>query len=72
MQGQAQIVTPVTWAFAPAWLTVGEACILSGHDGDTMRHIVDIGGVDTNEAGLIEKRSLHDFQACLALVLNWR
>jgi hypothetical protein len=68
----ARIVTPVTWAFAPEWLTVGQACTLSGHTPDVMRHIVAIGGVDTSDVGLIEKASLWEFQEALALVLHWQ
>jgi hypothetical protein len=36
-----------------------------------MRHVVDIGGVDASDAGLIEKTSLLEFQEALALVLHW-
>jgi hypothetical protein len=36
-----------------------------------MLEIVDERGVDLNTEGLIEKRSLHEFQEMLALVLHW-
>ena len=72
MEKRPQMATLVTWGYAPNWLTIEEACELSGHDLDTMRQIIDVDGVDLNEDGLIEKRSLHDFQESLALVLNWR
>ena len=66
-----RLVTPVTWIFAPDRLTVDEACHLSGWDRGTMRHIIDEGGVDLDDEGLIGKQSLHDYQECLALILNW-
>jgi hypothetical protein len=59
------------WLSAPAWLTVDEACQLSGHNRGVMLHIVEAGGVDLDEAGLIEKQSLWDFQDALELVLSW-
>jgi hypothetical protein len=69
---QAQrIVTPVTWIFAPEWLTLDEACHLSGHSRDDMLFIVEDGGVDTNDAGLIEKQSLYEFQEALLLLRHW-
>jgi len=66
-----RIITPVHWAFAPEWLTVEQACFLSGWDIDTMLEIVSEGDVDLNDAGLIEKESLHEFQEACALVLHW-
>ena len=64
-------VTPVTWVFAPEWLTVNEACILSGWDSAAMLEIIEEGGVDLNLDGLIEKRSLFEFQETLVEILNW-
>jgi hypothetical protein len=52
-------------------LTFEEACFLSGWDKDTMRVIIDEGGVDLNPEGLIEKRGLREFNECLAIVLHW-
>jgi hypothetical protein len=68
-----RIATPVDWLFAPEWLTLEEACFLSGHDRGTMLHIVEIDGVDLKDDDqlLIEKQSLYEFQESLALVLNW-
>jgi hypothetical protein len=70
-----RIITPVTWLFAPEWLTVEQACELSGHDRGVMLHIVETGGVDLKDTDdgtvLIEKRSLYEFQEALALVLHW-
>jgi hypothetical protein len=62
--------TGMDWAFAPDWLTLEEACFLSGHDRGTMLSIVDEDGVDLNTEGLIEKRSLWEFQTTLAEVLH--
>jgi hypothetical protein len=59
------------WLDAPKWLTVDEACQLSGYDWGTMLHIVDVDGVDLDDAGHIEKQSLWDFQDALELVLSW-
>ncbi|MFW6116264.1 MAG: hypothetical protein ACOC6F_00920, partial [bacterium] len=64
-------VTPVAWMEAPQWLTVRQACRLSGWDEPSMLEIVRDGGVDVNTEGQIEKQSLYDFQQCLALVLHW-
>lgn len=66
-----RVATPVDWLFAPDWLTIEQACELSGWDPETMQEIIDEGGVDLNDAGLIEKQSLHDFQETLAEVLHW-
>ena len=70
----SRIVTPVTWAFAPDWLTVEQASCLSGHDEDTVKWLILDGGVDAKRDGgawLIDKASLHDYQEALALVLHW-
>ncbi|MBN1811278.1 MAG: hypothetical protein JXA14_05535 [Anaerolineae bacterium] len=66
-----RIITPVTWIEAPAWLTIEEACYISGWDRASMLEIIGEGGVDLNDDGLIEKESLYEFQECLALVLHW-
>jgi hypothetical protein len=72
MTGQeTRIITPVTWLAAPDWLTPEEAAYLSGHDVDLIRWLMEDGSVETNEAGLIDKASLHEYQECLALVLHW-
>ena len=59
------------WVLAPAWLTFEEACFLSGWDQSSMLEIITDGGVDLNDAGLIEKRSLWEFQEALVLMLHW-
>ena len=66
-----RIITLVTWIVAPEWLTIGEACYISGWDQDSMLEIIDESGVDLNEEGLIERESLYEFQESLALVLYW-
>jgi hypothetical protein len=71
MMAQRRIITPVVWLEAPDWLTIEEACFLSGWDRASMMEIIAEGGVDLNDAGLIEKESLHEFQESLALVLHW-
>lgn len=67
----AHIATPVDWLFAPDWLTIQQACELSGWDTASLLEIVDEGGVDVNDAGLIQKQSLYEFQETLAEVLHW-
>jgi len=71
MEQRRRIASPIDWIVAPDWLTVEEACFLSGWDRDTMLHIIDQGGVDLNTENLIEKQSLLEFQECLALVYHW-
>jgi hypothetical protein len=69
---QAQrTASPVERLLAPGWLTVEQACFLSGWDTASMLEITDEGGVDLNLDGLIEKRSLWEFQEACALVLHW-
>jgi excisionase family DNA binding protein len=61
----------VDWIFAPEWLAVEQACELSGWDPGSLLEIMAQGGVDVDEAGLIEKQSLYEFQETLAEVLHW-
>ena len=70
----SRMATPVTWAFAPDWLTVEQASYPSGHDDDTVKWLILDGGVDAKQDGdtwLIDKESLHEYQEALALVLHW-
>jgi hypothetical protein len=66
-----RVATTLDWAFAPEWLMIEQACFLSGWDRDGMLEIIDEGGVDLNDEGLIERESLYEFQESLALVLYW-
>ena len=59
------------WVLAPDWLTVEPVCFLSGWDVASMLAIMDAGGVDLNDDGLIAKDSLEDFQEACALLLHW-
>jgi hypothetical protein len=66
-------VTLVTWAFAPQWLTIEEASILSGQALDTLGWMIEDGAVDARRDGaarLIEKASLWEFQEALLEVLQ--
>ena len=65
------VASRIDWLFAPEWVTFGVACFLSGWDADSMREIIREGGVDVNTEGLIEKRSLHEFNECAALIAHW-
>jgi len=67
-----RIATSVDWLFDPEWLTIEQACFLSGFDISTMAEIVEQDGVDLNDTGLIEKQSLWEFQETLVEVLYWK
>jgi hypothetical protein len=56
-----RIITVVDWATAPDWLTVSQACELSGYDRGFMLQVVEADGVDLNDKGRIEKRSLFEW-----------
>jgi hypothetical protein len=56
-----RIVNGVTWTFAPEWLTVSQACELSGYDRGFMLQVIEADGVDIDDAGRIEKRSLWEW-----------
>ncbi len=63
-----RVITLVSWAFAPEWLTLEEASWLSGHDVETLRWLIHDGGVDAKrqeDTWLIEKASLREFQEIL-------
>ena len=69
-----RVVTLVSWAFAPEWLTVQEASELSGHDVDTLHWLIQDGALDTRCVGntwLVEKASLREFQEALLEVSHW-
>jgi len=71
MTQKRRVATPVDWLFAPEWLTVQQACELSGWDNANLLDIIDVGGVDVGATGLIHKGSLYEFQETLAEVLHW-
>jgi hypothetical protein len=71
MEETKRIATMVDWLFAPEWLTIEEACFLSGWSESAMKEIIEEGGVDLNMEELIEKRSLREFNECAALILHW-
>jgi hypothetical protein len=63
-----RVVTLVSWAFAPEWLTIQEASELSGHNADTLRWLIQDKVLDTkhqDDTCLIEKASLRGFQEAL-------
>ena len=65
-----RIATAVDWIFAPEWLSIEQACFLSGFDPATMAEIIRENGVDLDGAGRIEKQSLAEFQEALLDVLS--
>ena len=71
MLPQVRIATMVDWAFAPGWLSIPEACLLSRYDPATLYGIIDEGGVDVDNGGRIDKESLWQFLEADALVLHW-
>jgi hypothetical protein len=66
-----RVATGVDWAFAPDWLTVEQACFLSGYDRLTMFAIIEEDGVDLNTEGLIEKHSLWEWQEVTVELAHW-
>jgi hypothetical protein len=67
-----RVATGVDWAFAPDWLTFEEACFLSGYDRGFMLQVVEVDGVDLDNAGRIEKRSLWEWlEVSVELVAHW-
>ncbi len=48
---QRRVAFPGDWIFYPEWLTVEQACYLSGWDADSMMEIMDVGGVDLTMLG---------------------
>jgi len=69
-----RIATGVDWAFAPEWLTIRQACALSGWTAMEMLAIIEVGGVDLKDDPddvFIDKQSLRDYQEACALVLHW-
>ena len=66
-----RIVNGVTWAFAPDWLTVSQACELSNYDRGFMLQVVEAGGVDLDCAGRIEKKSLWEWLEVSAEIDHW-
>jgi hypothetical protein len=71
LDSRPNVATGIDWAFAPDWLTIEQACFLSGHDREAMLEIIEVDGVDLNVEGLIEKCSLWEFQEALVLVRHW-
>jgi hypothetical protein len=71
MEETRRIATGVDWLFAPEWLTIEEACFLSGWSESAMKEIIEEAGVDLNDEGLIERESLYEFNECAALILHW-
>jgi len=68
MSPATRVVTGVSWAFAPEWLTLEEASYLSGHDAANMHWLIHDVGVEAKRQGdtwLIEKASLREFQEIL-------
>ena len=71
MEQQVQTATLIDWVTFPDWLSLDEACHLTGYDQATVvQWLVDDGAVDLDNNGLIEKRSLSEFLDALVLVLH--
>ena len=65
-----RVAAPVDWLFGPDWLTLEQACFVLAWNAAFMQEIINEGGVDLNDGGLIEKRSLLEFQGTAALALH--
>ena len=61
MASQDRVATTVDWAFAPEWLSIEQACSLSGYDASTLAEIIAEGGVDLDDEGRVERQSLREF-----------
>jgi hypothetical protein len=70
-QQEVHTVVLPDWVTSPDWLSLDEACHLTGYDLPAMQSLVDDGAVDLDERGLIEKRSLWEFLESLILALHW-
>ena len=76
MATSRRIATGVDWVFAPEWLTIPQACALSGRSAMEMLDIIEVDGVDLKDDEvniLIEKQSLYDYlETCIevAHILN--
>jgi hypothetical protein len=70
---RTRIATGVDWVFASEWLTLDEACFLSGHDRGYMLQAIEAGCVDLKDADelLIQKRSLWEYQQVLVELAHW-
>jgi hypothetical protein len=66
-----RFVNGVTWAFAPDWLTIEEACFLSGYNRGIMLQVIEVDGVDLDNAGRIEKRSLWEWLEVSVEYAHW-
>ena len=66
-----KVATGVDWAFAPDWLTVSQACELAGYDRGFMLQVIDADGVDLDNAGRIEKRSLWEWLEVSVEYAHW-
>ena len=69
---QVRIATMVDWAFAPQWLSVQEACFLSGYDAPALLEIINVDGVDLDGEGQIEKQSLQQYLEADVLITHWQ
>jgi hypothetical protein len=70
-QQKVQTATLLDWVTSPDWLSLDEACHLTGYDLPAMQSLVDEGMVNLDERGLIDKRSLWEFLESLILALHW-
>jgi hypothetical protein len=64
------IPSPVEWVHAPEWLTIEQACHLSGWSHDQMLEIIEEGGVDLKDDDeiLVDKESLEEYQEAVVEV----
>lgn len=71
LESRPNVATGIDWAFAPDWLTIEEACFLTGHDRLTMYCIIGEDRVGLNTEGQIEKRGLWECQEVTVELAHW-
>jgi hypothetical protein len=60
------------WVLTPRASTLGgEVMTRTVASWSAMKEIMEEGGVDLNDEGLIERESLYEFNECAALILHW-
>ena len=65
MATSRRIATGVDWAFAPEWLTIPQACALTGWSAMEMLDIIEVDGVDLKddeENIFIDRDSLREYR----------
>ena len=64
MATSRRIATGVDWAFAREWLTIPQACALTGWSATEMLDIIEVDGVDLkdDENIFVDRNSLREYR----------